>query len=81
MDCATSLAWLSDFHDGALEKVNEVLVGQHLLACPECAEVYHDLAIIVLKAAELRWACSAASPNEPLIWQRVYQASRSFIQA
>jgi predicted anti-sigma-YlaC factor YlaD len=71
MDCAKSLALLSEFHDGALDEEKRALVRTHLALCPPCAGVFKDLDTIVAAALVLRDEKEISFPDENLLWQRM----------
>lgn len=79
MDCAKSLELLSDFRDGALDEVWQVEVRTHLTSCGPCADVFHELDIIILAATALRSSehDAIAFPDENAIWQRMNFAGRT----
>ena len=71
MDCATSLALLSDFHDGLLNEVDSEQVRLHLVNCPPCDGVFSELKIIITTAAELREESTIPFLKETAIWQLI----------
>lgn len=71
MDCAKSLALLSDFHDGSLNETEIEQVRLHLVDCPPCDGVFRDLTLIVIIAAELRDESALPFPQQTIIWQRL----------
>lgn len=76
MDCAKSLAMLSDFRDGALNEEEREGVRQHLTLCRPCAGVFRDLDTIVVAATVLREEPGITFPDEHVIWQRMSLAKR-----
>jgi len=70
MNCAKSLKLLSEFHDGSLNVIEAVRVRMHLMTCPSCREIFHDLELIVSAAAELRDKNPVACPDDKAGWRR-----------
>jgi DNA-binding FrmR family transcriptional regulator len=54
LDCRQVQEQLSDAHDGALSRVNRVLLQAHVKACSECAPVQESLHSTIDLLAELR---------------------------
>jgi predicted anti-sigma-YlaC factor YlaD len=71
MNCAKSLKLLSDYHDGSLNVIEAVRVRMHLMICPSCRGIFHDLEQIISTAAELRDKSAAAWPDDKAGWRRV----------
>jgi predicted anti-sigma-YlaC factor YlaD len=71
MDCAQSIALLSDFHDGALTGTDRKQVQAHLAECQPCAGVFEELDVIVLAASALNVEPGIAFPDETVFWQRM----------
>jgi predicted anti-sigma-YlaC factor YlaD len=76
MDCAKSLALLSEFRDGALDEEYRALVRAHLALCPPCEGVFKDLDTIVAAAQVLREEKEISFPDEHLLWQRMALSGR-----
>ena len=78
MDCAKSLELLSEYHAGTLEEVEMLEIRAHLQACSPCADVFHDMVLIVQTAQSL---CDAvytiAFPDEDALWRRLCAARGS----
>jgi anti-sigma factor RsiW len=78
MDCAKSLALLSEFRDGALDEEYRAMVRAHLALCPPCEDVFQDLDTIVAAAAlMLRAEKEISFPDENLLWQRMALTGRT----
>jgi predicted anti-sigma-YlaC factor YlaD len=75
MNCAKSLKLLSEYHDGSLNVIEAVLVRMHLMICPSCRRIFHDLELIVSTAAELRDKSSVACPDDKTGWRRFESAA------
>ena len=71
MDCAESVALLSDYREGALDETLLVEVRAHLVICPPCAAVFQDLETIIMAASALRQDQDIPFPDETVIWQRL----------
>jgi predicted anti-sigma-YlaC factor YlaD len=71
MDCIGIIELLSDFRDDALDGEEYTLVRVHLIDCPPCADVYSELTIIVVAAADLRDNAGIHFPDENILWQRL----------
>lgn len=71
MDCAQSLALLSEYHDGALDENYQALVREHLEKCPPCMVILQDIDIIIVSAAVIRGEDGISYPDENVIWQRM----------
>ena len=71
MECAESVALLSDFRDGALGEVMMIQVREHLACCPPCEAVYRELDIIVTTAGDLRDGQGVSCPDENVLWARM----------
>ncbi|MBO0859134.1 MAG: zf-HC2 domain-containing protein [Chloracidobacterium sp.] len=71
MNCAKSLKLLSEYHDGSLNVIEAVRVRMHLIICPSCREIFHDLEVIISTAAELRDKSAAACPDDTAGWRWV----------
>lgn len=69
MDCSKSLELLSDYHIGALEESEIILVRTHLSGCETCDCVFKDLELILQAAAVLRNTNGFAYPDENVVWQ------------
>ena len=70
MNCAKSLKLLSEYHDRSLNVIEAVRVRMHLMICPSCRGIFHDLELIVSTAAELRDKSSVACPDDKAGWRR-----------
>jgi predicted anti-sigma-YlaC factor YlaD len=70
MNCAKSLKLLSDYHDRSLNVIEAVRVRMHLMICPSCRGIFHDLEMIVSTAAELRDKSSVVCPDDKAGWRR-----------
>jgi predicted anti-sigma-YlaC factor YlaD len=70
MNCAKSLKLLSEYHDGSLNVIEAVRVRMHLMICPPCRGIFHDLELIISAAAELRDKSSIAGPDDKAGWRR-----------
>lgn len=77
MECAESLALLSDYREGALDQTMQVQVQAHLAECPPCTGVFLDLETIVIAARGLRGEQHIKFPDEDMLWQRVGAAKRT----
>ena len=75
MNCAKSLKLLSDYHDRSLNVIEAVRVRMHLMICPSCRGIFHDLELIVSTAAELRDRSSVACPDDKAGWRRFESAA------
>ena len=71
MDCAKSLALLSEYHDGGLEEEYRAHLKEHLAKCPPCKVVFQDIDLIVMSAAVIRGEDGISYPDETVIWQRM----------
>ncbi len=71
MDCARIIELLSDFREDALDGEEYLLVQIHLVECPPCANVFSELTIIVVAAAELRDDARIPFPDESVLWRRL----------
>jgi anti-sigma factor ChrR (cupin superfamily) len=76
MECAESVALLSDFREGALDQTMQVEVRAHLAMCPPCAGVFDDLETIVMAAHGLLREQDISFPDETIVWQRMGVAKR-----
>ena len=77
MECAESVALLSDFREGALDQTIQVEVQAHLDECHPCAGVFDDLETIVMAAHGLRGEQDISFPDETIVWQRMGVAKRT----
>lgn len=75
MNCAESLELLSEYYEEALETGVKIEVRTHLVTCLTCADVYHDLEIIVKTSTLLRSDEFIVFPDENVLWQRIDQAT------
>ena len=75
MNCAKSLKLLSEYHDRSLNVIEAVRVRMHLMICPSCRGIFHDLELIVSTAAELRDKSSVACPDDKAGWLRFESAA------
>ena len=75
MNCAKSLKLLSEYHDGSLNVIEAVRVRMHLMICPSCRGIFHDLEMIVSTAAELRDKSSVACPDDNAGWLQFESAA------
>ncbi len=71
MDCARSIELLSDFREDALDGEVYLLVQIHLVECPPCANVFSELTIIIVAAADLRDNAGIPFPDESVLWRRL----------
>lgn len=71
MNCARSLALLSDYRDGALDEAEMALVREHLGECPPCLVVLQDIDLIIMSAPVIRGEDGVSYPDENAIWQRM----------
>jgi predicted anti-sigma-YlaC factor YlaD len=71
MDCAQSLALLSEYRDNALDEEYRALVREHLAKCPPCMDVFQDIDLIVMSAEVIRGEGGISYPDENVIWQRM----------
>jgi anti-sigma factor ChrR (cupin superfamily) len=71
MECAESVALLSEYREGTLDETVLVQVRAHLKVCPPCMEVYLDLETIVVAASHLRAEQNIPFPDEKVIWRRM----------
>lgn len=71
MECAESLALLSDLHDGMLPELMQAMVREHLSLCPPCKGVYIELETIILTAKALSDDAGLTFPDETIIWQKL----------
>lgn len=78
IDCARSLALLSDYHDGALDERERSLVGDHLAGCPPCMGVFQDLELIVMSATVIRDEEGIQYPDENAVWARMRITGATF---
>jgi hypothetical protein len=77
MECAESVALLSDFREGTLNEMLLLEVHAHLAACPPCMGVFSDLETIVVAASGLRADQHITFPDETALWQRMGIAKRT----
>jgi predicted anti-sigma-YlaC factor YlaD len=70
MNCVKSLKLLSEYHDRSLNVIEAVRVRMHLMKCPACRGILHDLDQIISVAAELRDKSPAACPDDKAGWRR-----------
>ena len=75
MNCAKSLKLLSEYHDGSLNVIEAVRVRMHLMKCPSCRGIFHDLELIVSTAAELRDKSPVACPDDKAGWRQFESAA------
>lgn len=71
MDCAQSLALLSEYRDNALDESYQALVREHLEKCPPCLVIFQDIDLIVVSANIIRGEDGIAYPDENVLWQRL----------
>ena len=71
MECAESVALLSEFREGTLNEMLLVQVRAHLSVCPPCMDVFIDLEMIVVAASGLRGEQDIPFPDETVLWQRM----------
>ncbi len=71
MDCIRIIELLSDFRDDALGGEEYMLVRVHLVECPPCADVFSELTVIIVAAADLRDNAGIHFPDENILWQRL----------
>ncbi|CDM65016.1 anti-sigma factor family protein [Pyrinomonas methylaliphatogenes] len=77
MDCERSLELLSEYHAGTLEDVEMLEIRAHLQVCSPCADVFHDLILIVETARSLCGADTIRYPDEDELWRRLGIANRA----
>jgi hypothetical protein len=77
MECAESVALLSDFREGTLNETLLVEVRAHLAGCSPCMDVFIDLEMIVVAASGLRSEQGIPFPDETVVWQRMSIAKRT----
>ncbi|HEX8709372.1 MAG TPA: zf-HC2 domain-containing protein [Pyrinomonadaceae bacterium] len=77
MDCAKSLAMLSEFRDGIISEEERALVKAHLANCTPCDGVFRDLDVIVMAASGLRAEQGFTFPDENALWRRMAIAKRA----
>jgi hypothetical protein len=77
MECAESVALLSDFREGTLNEMLLVEVRAHLAVCQPCMGVFSDLETIVIAASGLRGDHGIPFPDETVLWQRMGIAKRT----
>jgi anti-sigma factor ChrR (cupin superfamily) len=77
MECAESVALLSEYREGTLNETLLIEVRAHLTVCPPCLDVYVDLETIVIAASSLRAEQDIPFPDETVIWQRMGIAKRT----
>jgi predicted anti-sigma-YlaC factor YlaD len=75
MNCAKSLKLLSEYHDGSLNVIEAVRVRMHLMICPSCRGIFHDLELIVSTAAELRDKSPVTCLDDKAGWRRFESAA------
>jgi predicted anti-sigma-YlaC factor YlaD len=71
MNCAKSLKLLSEYHDGSLNVIEAVRVRMHLMICPSCRGIFHDLELIISAAAELRDKSSITGLDDNAGWRQL----------
>ncbi len=71
MNCARSLALLSDYRDGLLNEDEKALVRKHLEECPPCLVVLQDVELIITSAPIIRSEEGISFPDETAVWQRM----------
>jgi predicted anti-sigma-YlaC factor YlaD len=71
MNCAKNLKLLSEYHDGSLNVIEAARVRMHLMICPSCRGIFHDLERIISTAAELRDKSPGAFPEDKDCWRQV----------
>ena len=71
MECAESVALLSEFREGTLNEMLLMDVRAHLSECPPCMDVFTDLETIVIAASGLRTDQEIPFPDETVLWQRM----------
>jgi hypothetical protein len=77
MECAESVALLSEFREGTLNEILLIEVRAHLAECPPCMDVFVDLDAIVIAATGLRGEQDIRFPDETVVWQRLGIARRA----
>ena len=77
MECAESVALLSEFREGTLNETLLIEVRAHLAVCPPCMDVFIDLETIVIAASGLRSEQGIPFPDETVIWHRMSIAKRT----
>ena len=77
MECAESVALLSEFREGTLNEMLLVEVRAHLAVCPPCMGVFSDLETIVVAGSGLRVDQDIPFPDEKVLWQRMGIAKRT----
>jgi len=78
ISCAVSLSLLSDYHDGSLGEFESLQVREHLDSCLPCLQVFSDLTLIVLTAAELKTGAVINFPDEEMLWDRLKVSTGTF---
>jgi len=78
MNCAKSLKSLSEYHDGSLNVIEAVRIRMHLMTCPSCRGIFHDLELIISTAAELRDKSPSACPEDRLGWRQFESTALKF---
>ncbi|MBA3713832.1 MAG: zf-HC2 domain-containing protein [Pyrinomonadaceae bacterium] len=71
MNCVKTLELISEFHAGALDETDRVVVHTHLLECVTCAEVFNDVEVIVRVAKVTYLETSIHFPDEHELWRRM----------
>jgi predicted anti-sigma-YlaC factor YlaD len=71
MNCAKNLKLLSEYHDGTLNVIEAARVRTHMMICPSCRGIFHDLERIISTAAELRDNSPGAYPDDKAVWRQV----------
>ena len=82
MECAESLALLSEYRDHTLAEVKSTEVRTHLQSCGPCTQVSNDLVQVIIAAKCLPRAPSphevaaaagdvVSYPDEDALWQRI----------
>ena len=70
MKCTKNVKLLSDYHDGSLNMIETARVRMHLMICPSCRGIFHELELIISAAAELRDKSPGACPDDKAGWRR-----------
>jgi predicted anti-sigma-YlaC factor YlaD len=70
MNCVKSLKLLSEYYDGSLSVIEAVRVRMHLMICPSCRGIFHDLGMIISAAAKLRDKSPGVCPDDKAGWRR-----------
>ncbi len=70
MNCDRCQELLSEYLDEGLDGAESVEVRDHLAICPQCAEVFEDIAMLV-DVSRLESDENAVPPNPQALWLRI----------